>query len=74
MRGSNVAGAEENSLQKLRRYGEELSRKRVEDEPVYRRWLLAKQTIWLTLLTVFFLIFYLIEIMQSSLDLLRDKL
>lgn len=69
-----MEGAENNLLEQLRRYSEELSRKRVEDEPVYQRWLLAKQTTWLTLLTVFFLIFYLIEIMQASLDLLRDKL
>ena len=61
-------------LQDLRGYGEELSRKRVEDEPVYKRWLLAKQTVWLALLTAAFLIFYLIDILQASLSLLRDRL
>jgi len=61
-------------LEALREYGEALSRKRVEDDPVYQRWLLAKQTAWLTLLTAAFLMFYLIEIMQASLDLLRDRI
>ena len=30
------------------------------------RWLLAKQTVWLTLLVVAFLIFFLIDIMNES--------
>lgn len=60
-------------LEALRKYGEALSRKRVEDEPAYKRWLLAKQTVWLALLAAAFLIFYLIDIMVASLDLLRDK-
>jgi hypothetical protein len=30
------------------------------------RWLLAKQTVWLTLLVVAFLIFFLIDVMNES--------
>lgn len=58
------------SFEDLRRYSEELSKKRVEDEPAYRHWQIAKQSTWLTLLTIAFLIYYLIDIMQESLVLL----
>ncbi len=71
--GWNVVETESKSLDELRKYGEELSRKRVEDEPAYKRWLLAKQTVWLALLAAAFLIFYLIDILQASLALLLDK-
>jgi hypothetical protein len=39
---------------------------RVEETPAYKRWQLAKQTMWLALLTVSFLIFHLIDIMQET--------
>ena len=61
------------SLEELHQYCVALSRKRVEDDPSYRHWQLAKQTVWLTLLTVAFLIFYLIDIMQESLALLAVR-
>ena len=57
----------------LRGYTETLSTKRVEDDPAYKNWQLAKQTTWLTLLTISFLIFYLIEILQESLALLTAR-
>ena len=68
-----MAGTEPKSLEDLRKYGEELSRKRVEDKPAYKRWLLAKQTVWLALLAAAFLIFYLIDILQASLALIIDR-
>ena len=45
---------------------EALARRRLRDEIVSHRWQLAKQTTWLTLLTVSFLIFYLLDVMQDS--------
>lgn len=36
------------------------------DSITYKRWQLAKQTTWLTLLVVSFLIFYLLDILQQS--------
>ena len=68
-----MASTDLKSLEDLRRHTEMLSRKRVEDEPAYKHWQLAKQTVWLTLLTVFFLIFYLIDILLESLNLLTAR-
>lgn len=67
-----MAETDSKLFEELRRYGEELSTKRVEEELTYKRWLLAKQTVWLALLVGAFLIFYLIDILQASLSLIRD--
>lgn len=50
---------------------EQLDRKR---KKRYQHWLLAKQTVWLTLLTVAFLIYYLTDILQQSMDLVLAQL
>ena len=47
-------------------YREAQEHRRREEEIVRQRWQLARQTTWLTLLVVSFLIFYLIDIMQQS--------
>lgn len=61
------------SIEQLRRYKEALAKKRPEDEPVYKHLELAKQTTWLALLVLLFLIYYLIDIMNQTMDLLIDK-
>ncbi len=70
-----MSAASDNSkpLEQLRSYTEALSGKRVEDEPAYKNWQLAKQTIWLTLLVASFLIFYLVDILLESFILLTAR-
>lgn len=68
-----MAATDLKSLEDLRGYTETLSAKRVEDDSAYKNWQLAKQTTWLTLLTISFLIFYLIEILHESLALLTAR-
>jgi hypothetical protein len=41
---------------------------------IHQRWTLAKQAVWLLLLTVSFLIFYLIDIMQQSIAIEMTRL
>lgn len=48
-------------------------KKRMNDEIVLNRWLLAKQTVWLSLLVSSFLIFYLLDVMQQSMVLLAIR-
>ena len=42
-------------------------------EAILARWMLAKQTIWLSLLTAFFLMFYLIDILNQSMEILMHR-
>lgn len=48
-------------------------KRRMDSEAVLRRWQLAKQTIWLVLLTCSFLIFYLTDVLQQSMVLLAMR-
>ncbi len=54
-------------------FGEALEQQRLQAEITFRRWQLAKQAVWLTLLTVSFLIFYLLGILQESMALLMVR-
>lgn len=48
-------------------------KRRMGDEIVLNRWRLAKQTVWLSLLTGSFLIFYLLDVLQQSMALLAVR-
>ena len=52
---------------------EALEKKRMSDEIVLNRWMLAKQAVWLALLACSFLMFYLIDVMQQSMTLLAMR-
>jgi len=47
-------------------YQQALEERRLRDERIRQRWQLARQTTWLVLLTVSYLIFYLLDIMEQS--------
>ena len=54
----------------LRRYTQELAARRVEDDPVVRNWILAKQTTWLSMLNGAYLCYYLMESLHEALSIL----
>jgi hypothetical protein len=57
-------------LQAIRQAEEQ---RRLDGEMALNRWRLAKQTVWLALLTCAFLMFYLIDVMQQSMILLAMR-
>jgi len=58
------------SLADLQSYTQELAARRVEDDPVVRNWILAKQTTWLSMLTGAYLCFYLMDSLHEALSIL----
>jgi len=58
------------SLEDLHKYAQEVAARRPEDDPKIQKLHLAKQAVWLFLLTCMFLIYYLIDKMGEALLLL----
>jgi hypothetical protein len=58
------------SIEEFRKYSQELTEKRVEDDPRVQAWRLVKQSTWLYLLVLSFLFFYLLDKMVTALSLL----
>ncbi len=58
------------SLEDLHRYAQEVAARRPENDPRVQKLVLAKQTVWLFLLTCTFLFYYLIDKMGEALTLL----
>ena len=64
-----MTAAQFKSLEDLHRYAQELAVRRPEDDPKVQRLQMAKQTVWLILLTCTFLFYYLIDKMGEALSL-----
>jgi hypothetical protein len=58
------------SIEDLRRYNRELAARRVEDDPVVRKLLFAKQVTWLAMLEGSFLCYHLADRLQEALYIL----
>lgn len=59
-----------NSIDDLRHYCQELSTRKVEDDPVVQRLHSVKQITWLFMMTCAFLFYYLIDRMHEALSML----
>jgi hypothetical protein len=58
------------SLEDLHKYAQDVAARRPEDDPKVQKLQVAKQTVWLFLLTCMFLFYYLIDKMGEALLLL----
>ena len=65
-----MTAAQLKSLEDLHRYAQEVAARRPEDDPKVQKLQMAKQTVWLFLLTCTFLFYYMIDKMSEALALL----
>ena len=65
-----MTAAQLKSLEDLHRYAQEVAVRRPEDDPTLQKLQMAKQTVWLFLLTCTFLFYCLIDKMGEALSLL----
>lgn len=65
-----MTAAQLRSLEDLRQYAQEVAARRPQDDPRVQKLQLAKQTVWLFLLTCTFLGYYLLDKMSEALSLL----
>ena len=54
-------------------YVEQQNARSQRQQVILARWALAKQTTWLSLLTAFFLMFYLIDVMNQSMEIMMQR-
>ncbi len=65
-----MATSEVKSIEVLRKYSQGLAARRVEDDPVARKWRVAMRIVWMILLAGAFLFYYLLDKMQEAISIL----
>jgi hypothetical protein len=65
-----MTASEANTIEARRRHHQELAARRVEDDPVVRRWHVAKRIVWMIALAAAFLFYYLIDKLREALTIL----